>query len=124
MNKLLAIWQLFKKGHVVADPTAWKQKQITVTVLGGVIIAAIQVGNAFGLELPIDEETATAIAGGVIALINWVLTVTTTDKIGISSEQVQTESNAQDSELPGEPNKVQGGFGQETNLVTRQDFSD
>lgn len=92
MNKLSALLLLFRKGAVVSDPTAWKKRQITATVLGAFILAIINVLAAFGYALPIDTETANAIAGGIIAVVNVLLTVTTTDKVGLSTKQntVQT----------------------------------
>ncbi len=89
MNKLLAIWQLFKQGSSVADAAAWKNRQISVTVLAGVILAVINVLSSFGLSVPIDVETANVIAGGVIAVVNVVLTLTTSDKVGIPDKSTE-----------------------------------
>lgn len=86
MNKLSALFNLFRKGSSVSDPTAWKNKQITATVLGAFILALINVLAAFGYALPIDTETANAIAGGIIAIVNVLLTVTTTDKVGLPAK--------------------------------------
>lgn len=87
MNKLSALFNLFRKGSSVSDPTAWKNKQITATVLGAFILALINVLAAFGHALPVDTETANAIAGGIIAFINVLLTVTTTDKVGLPAKR-------------------------------------
>lgn len=89
MNKLLAIWQLLKQGNAVADAAAWKNRQISVTVLAGVILAVINVLSSFGLSVPIDVETANAVAGGVIAVVNVVLTLTTSDKVGIPDKSTE-----------------------------------
>lgn len=89
MNKLLAIWQLFKQGNSVADAAAWKKRQISVTVLAGVILAVINVLSSFSLSVPIDVETANAVAGGVIAVVNVVLTLTTSDKVGIPDKSTE-----------------------------------
>ena len=86
MNKLSALFNLFRKGSSVSDPAAWKNKQITATVLGAFILALINVLAAFGYALPIDTETANAIAGGIIAIVNVLLTVTTTDKVGLPAK--------------------------------------
>lgn len=85
MNKVSAIWQLFKVGQVVAEPEKWKRRQITVTVLGAVILAVVNLLAAFGMSIPVDTETANAIAGGILAIVNVIFTVTTTDKVGVSS---------------------------------------
>ena len=84
MSKILALWNLLKQGRVVANATAWKNRQITVTVLAGVILAIVNTMAAFGYSLPVDTETANAVAAGIIAVANVVLTVVTTDKIGIT----------------------------------------
>lgn len=93
MNKISALWDLFRKGECVADPAKWKARQITATVLGAAIMAAIQALKAFGIDIAIDENSALAIAGGVIAVVNVVLTITTTDKIGLPAKQAMPSSS-------------------------------
>lgn len=83
MDKIAALWNLFRKGECVSNPAAWKTGQVSVTALGAVIMAAVHALAVFGHPLPIDEGSAVAIAGGVIAVVNVVLTFTTTDKIGL-----------------------------------------
>ena len=96
MNKLLAFWNLFKVGSSVANPELWKRRQITVTVLGAVILAVVNLAASFGYALPIDTETANAIAGGILAIINVILTITTTDKVGVSSNGSNPTLNAKE----------------------------
>lgn len=97
MNKILSIWLLFKKGHVVAEPELWKKGQITATVLGGIFIALVQVLNSFGVDLPMSEDAATAIAAGVIAVVNWVLTIISSDKVGVTSkDSIPKDSTSND----------------------------
>lgn len=98
MNKLLALLTLFRKGNAVADPSLWKKRQVEATMLGGVIVAGIQVLQAFGVDLPITADDATALAAGMLVLINACLTYVTTDKIGIGS--VQTQTGSTDQALP------------------------
>lgn len=93
MNKLSALFNLFRKGSSVSDPAAWKNKQITATVLGAFILALINVLAAFGYALPIDTETANAIAGGIIAIVNVLLTVTTTEKVGLPAKHAKVPPN-------------------------------
>ena len=83
MNKLMALFDLFRKGVSVSDPVLWKTRQIKSTVLAAFILAVINVVAVFGYSIPIDTETANLIAAGIIALVNTVLTITTTNKIGI-----------------------------------------
>lgn len=87
MEKIKALWGLFKQGQCVSDPTAWKNRQITATGLGLFLMAVINVGAAFGYAIPIDTETANAIAAGIIAIVNAVLTLITSDKVGIPAKE-------------------------------------
>lgn len=86
MNKLYALFDLFKKGSSVLEPEKWKNRQITVTVLAGLVLAVVNTLAAFGYSIPIDIDSANAISAGIIAVVNVVLTVTTSDKVGINSE--------------------------------------
>lgn len=86
MQKLLAVLALFRQGNVIANAAAWKNRQITVTALGAFLLALLHVLKAFGVEIPVDEETANTIAAGVLCLVNIVLTYFTTDKIGLPNK--------------------------------------
>lgn len=81
--KLKSAYQLMQAGKVVADPAKWKKRQITSSMLVAVIWAAVQAANAFGVEVPVDEQTVDSIAVGILSVVNLVLTVATTDKIGV-----------------------------------------
>lgn len=83
MGKISALWALFRQGQSVADPKLWKERQITATALGGVLLAVVNVSHAFGFEIPLDMEAANAIGAGAIALVNCVLTLATSDKVGL-----------------------------------------
>lgn len=83
MGKLLAILDLFRKGSSVADPALWKTGQITATSIAALFVAISHIATAFGYSLPIDQSAADAVAGGLVALLNVVLTVTTSKTIGL-----------------------------------------
>lgn len=95
MNKLANLLNLFRKGAAVSEPAAWKQRQITASMLGALIMAVVGVLGAYGYVLPIDNETALAIAGGILAVINTVLTITTSDKVGFGSGIQQSDSGSE-----------------------------
>ena len=82
-KKAKVAFTLLQKGKAVADPAKWKSRQITATMLTGVIWAAIQVAEAFGYAIPVDETTVDSVAVGVLAAVNWVLTLSTSEKIGM-----------------------------------------
>lgn len=83
MKKLAAFWALLRAGKRVADPALWKSRQITVTALTAALVAALHAAQALGLDLQIDSDTINEAAVGIIALVNVVLTLVTTNKIGV-----------------------------------------
>lgn len=83
IKKIKASMVLLKKGKAVADPKKWKTHQITATTLTAVIWAAFNAAAAWGYDVPIDEETVDAAALGIIAVVNWLLTVSTSEKVGM-----------------------------------------
>jgi hypothetical protein len=83
MAKLKALWALFQKGKMVADPVKWKTRQITSNALAAVLIALVQTSEAFGYEIPVTGEAIDAIAVGLFALVNVVFTIVTTEKVGL-----------------------------------------
>ena len=74
---------LFQQGQAVADPQKWKNRQITTTMLAGLIVAAVNVAKSFGYDFPIDADTANAIAVSALVVVNAVLTITTSKTVGI-----------------------------------------
>lgn len=92
MEKLKAILALFRQGNAVADPALWKNRQITATVLAGLILAVINLLAAFGFSIPIDPDTANAVAAGIIGIVNVILTMTTSKTVGIAPVEVPEQS--------------------------------
>lgn len=87
MKKLMAFWVLLKAGKRVSDPALWKTRQITVTALAAALWAAVHAASAMGVDIPVDEDTVNELAVGIIAIANVVLTLVTTNKIGIDGER-------------------------------------
>ena len=83
IKKITASMTLLKRGKSVADPAKWKSRQITATVLTGIIWSAINAAEAFGYAIPVDSETVDAVAVGFLALVNWMLTLSTSKKVGV-----------------------------------------
>lgn len=86
LKKVQTMLQLFKAGKRVSDPAKWKARQIEASVLVTAIWASINTASAFGFEIPISADTVDAAAVAVLAIVNVVLTVTTTNKIGLPDE--------------------------------------
>lgn len=87
MDKVMALVNLFRVGGSVADPVAWKTGQITATVLGTVMIALADVARAFGLPVPLGPAEFNGLAAGAIAVVNVVLTLVTSEKVGVLPEK-------------------------------------
>ena len=91
LTKITSVIDLFRKGQVVADPEKWKNRQVTATVLGAVIVAGANTATAFGYPIPVDIDTANTIAVGLISVFNAVMTYVTTDKIGLPEKIDRTD---------------------------------
>lgn len=100
MNRLLAIFQVLKKGYSVANPAAWKKGQITGSVLAGLIGSVIGLAKVYGYELPLTDDQIIAIGSAIVAIVGLfvtpVVTVASTDKIGLPSEP-DAQTKAQQS---------------------------
>ena len=83
LTRIKVAHKLMQKGRSLSDPEKWKKRQITTTMLTGAIWSAIQAAEAFGYAVPVDENTVDAVAVGVLAVVNWVLTLSTSEKIGL-----------------------------------------
>jgi hypothetical protein len=85
MKKIKYLWDLFQAGKAVNDPAKWKKRQISVSALTVFVWAAIDVARAYGYDFAISEDVVNSVAITVITCVNLVLTVTTTEKLGLSS---------------------------------------
>lgn len=86
MDKIKAVWAVFKTGEMVANPTAWKKKQVTSGILAAFLSAVVALIKALGYDIPLTDDQLLQIGGAVIAvlgLFNGVATVVSTDKLGL-----------------------------------------
>ena len=83
LQKTANVLALLNKGQSVADPAKWKSRQITATMLAGVVVALVNLAKSFGVDLPIDADTAEAISVTALVVVNGVLTITTSKTVGI-----------------------------------------
>ena len=112
MNKLLTLLDLFRKGNAVADPALWKSRQIKATLLLPTFGALIAVLRAFGLEVPLDDTQITQLVTGLVVLLNLVLTLTTTDKVGLPAKpDSNPPSRFPDIQDPTPDTNILGGRG-------------
>jgi hypothetical protein len=90
MRKLLALFDVFKKGKMVANPVAWKTGQITGSIVAGLLASIVALAKVFGYELPITDDQILAIGSAIVAIVGLfispAITVASTNKIGLQSE--------------------------------------
>ena len=112
MNKLLTLLDLFRKGNAVADPALWKSRQIKATLLLPTFGALVAVLRAFGLEVPLDDTQITQLVTGLVVLLNLVLTLTTTNKVGLPAKPGRDPpSRFPDIKDPDTDTNILGGRG-------------
>jgi len=89
MDKILALFDLFKKGNEVNNPTAWKDGTITVNSVAAFLGALYVVAIKYGVNLPqFSTEEITVFAGSFIAIIsavNSIVCVITSKRVGFGS---------------------------------------
>lgn len=83
MEKMLAFFDLFRKGSEVANPALWRSRQVTGTMLAGVIGAAVHVLELSGVGLPVVAANVDLIAGALVTVYNVALTVATSKDHGV-----------------------------------------
>ena len=84
MSKLKNIIDLVRCGGQVADPAMWKRGHMTVTIIAGLIWAVVGLA---GYDHQIGGETVDAVAGGILAGVNWLLIVITSKKVGLRDKR-------------------------------------
>jgi hypothetical protein len=106
LKKLFSIFNLLRKGYVVANPTAWKKGQITVNVLATVLVAGVGVAKAFGMDIHLTEEEALTLAGAVliiVGLFDTTVTVVSSEKVGLLPERTDEAQSKPTNGLTGRP---------------------
>lgn len=87
MSKLIAFFNVLRKGNQVANPTAWKTGQITGSVLAGLLGSIIALAKVYGYELPLTDEQLLAIGSAIVAIVGLFIspavTVASSEKVGL-----------------------------------------
>ena len=73
-----------KVGHKLSRPGAWKSAQVWTNLLTGLVALAF----SFGIEIPLMESEIVLLSGAIVAVLNVVLTMATTKKIGLPSHDL------------------------------------
>ncbi len=96
MSKLLALFRLFRKGSEVADVEKWKSRQITANMLVALLASVVAVARAFGVAVDIADADLAAMAGGVLAAGNVIVTIVTSKRAGLPAP-VQADRGPDDA---------------------------
>lgn len=85
MNKLSAIWNLFRKGEAVANPAIYKDAQNAGLIIGGLIMAMLNLAAAFGHPLPgnFSVDSANAVGLGIATIVGFVFNNITSKHAGV-----------------------------------------
>lgn len=102
-EKISAGWNLLRKGEEVSNVEAWKTGHVTANAVAGVLVAAVALLKAFGYSLPIDDDTALTIGGGIVAVVNVVLTCITSKRAGILPARQSPVQDVQSGDQPQTP---------------------
>ena len=83
MGKLIDIWNLFRKGESVSNPEAWKDGGNAANLLVPLLVGLVKLAGDFGYGIQLSTETAVAIAGGIVAAVQFVVLNVSSKKAGI-----------------------------------------
>lgn len=101
MSKFIALFDVFRKGSMVANPELWKNGGAALqAAIAAFIVSAIAAAKGLGYELPISTDAAMAIAGGISAVAGVVVTFVSSDKVGLAA---RVEPSAVAGAPGGEP---------------------
>ena len=84
MSRLMLLLSLFRKGSAVANPEGWKNGQISVNMVAALLAAIAATASSFGHTLPVGDADIAAIAGGLYAVANIVVTIITSKHVGLA----------------------------------------
>ena len=110
-SKLKSAFQVFQTSHVVTNPVAWKNGQVSAVHLAAFLTAILQLSGSFGYEIPLSHDAINGLSVFIIAvasLFNHAATVASTDKIDIrgrSKDLQRVDTASEDSEI------ILGGLG-------------
>jgi len=109
MTRVLALLTIFRKGAMVSDPTTWKNRQLAINAVFGLLSAVAVLAVQLGwIPEAIATETVQQFSEGLViallAIINILGTAATSKKVGLGSAPHMPEPI--DAELFDDPKSV------------------
>lgn len=80
---LTDLFSALRKGQELVNSETWKNRTILLNVLVAFIAALASIAKGFGYDVPVDSE---AIGGGIVAvfaLVNAVMQIVTSKRVGV-----------------------------------------
>lgn len=97
MGKLLLWFTALRKGSMLADPAAWKNRAAATALLTAFLAVLLKIAKAYGYEVPLSDEDVGYIAGTIVLGVLLYFNYATSDKVGL----LPSKPDAQDGVQPG-----------------------
>jgi hypothetical protein len=88
IKEFSAFLTLFKQGKSLANSATWKNRTVATNSLIAVLGAGAAIGKGFGYDIAVDDQTLSAAGAGiaaVVCIVNSIMHVITSDKVGLPS---------------------------------------
>jgi hypothetical protein len=99
MNKLIDLFNLFRKGSELSNSEVWKDRGNATTLLVPFIMLLVKVAGDYGYGVQLSTEEATSIAFGIVALVQFVIHNVTSKRAGILPEKADKPDSPSNSEI-------------------------
>ncbi len=111
MSKLWALFDVLRKGAVVADPKGLKDKGGLTLALTALLWALFGAAKEFGYDTHLTQADAAQIAGTVALVVGMYVNYASSDKVGLLPEKPVPPDSGVDVVRPeparAEPNPVE-----------------
>jgi len=87
MSKLMALFDLFRKGATVSDPALWKNRSGLIIALAAALSAAVGAARAFGYDVQVTTVDLRNVAETIAIVAGLFGVYATSDKVGIFPEK-------------------------------------
>ena len=111
-GKLGLFYDALQIGEEIASPEKWKAHLITGNKLALLFTTLLGIAHAYGYKIDVDNQTILEIAGGIVALANWLITLATSKKVGLPLSTLVAAQQVAGSVQQGTPT-VQTAVSQE-----------
>jgi uncharacterized membrane protein len=92
-GKMKLLWELFQSGKQVANKEFWlKQQSVVVPALVSLLLVGVELGKAFGVNIPLDSQTCYMLAGLLYFGVNTVILFITNHRLGFKPAAVRETS--------------------------------